>query len=157
MNFLSHYYLHRKKDNDYYNIGLTLPDVLGLHSRNVRVTEKFLSSFSELSLELTDLINGMSSHLKLDSFFHNSLFFKENTSLVERLYKEWTGDNMAFYYSHILLEIMIDKFILEIEPDIADDFYKLYKRFDFIKIVNIFENLKNFHKDKFLDFTKLLA
>lgn len=156
MNFLSHYYLQRK-NNDYYDVGLTLPDVLGLHSKNVRVTERFLLSFSNLSRETQDLIDGMFQHIKLDSFFHRSEFFRENIYLIENLYKEGLGDSIAFYYSHILLEIMIDKFILEIEPEIAKDFYDLHKRFDFTKIVFLFENLKNFHKDKFLDFTRLLA
>ena len=158
MNFLSHYYLHRKQNNDYYDVGLTLPDILGLHSKNVRVTEKFLLSIIYYDTDYYDLIQGSLIHIKLDSFFHKSDFFKNNVSLISNSYKEFSSrQSMAFYYSHILLEILIDKVILNLEPKIANDFYKLHKRFNFEKIVPLFSNLKNFNKEKFLDFVNIVA
>lgn len=158
MNFLSHYYLHRRQNNDYYDIGLTLPDILGLHSKNVRISEKFLLSINCNDYNISQLIQSALIHIKLDSFFHKSDFFKKQIILISNSYKKFScGQVFAFYYSHILLEILIDKVILNIEPEIANDFYKLHKRFDFLKIVDLFKDLKNFNREKFLDFVNLIA
>lgn len=155
MNFLSHYFLHKDDDDNYFTVGLTLPDIITLHNRNVRLTEKFLDSILTSNKNEISLINGMRLHIKIDQWFHRSVFFKEKIIYLQDQYYNSNGkENIAFYYAHILLEILIDRYLLINYPLIADDFYNSYKKFDFTNIISLFTNLRNFNKDMFLNFCK---
>jgi len=158
MNFLSHYYLHRSRNDNYLNIGLTLPDVLGLHNKHVRLSERFVSGVEINDDKTESLMNGVKLHINLDKYFHKSEFFKEKVGFIQAEYFKASGEeNIAVYYAHILLEILIDRYLLIKYPNIAEEFYSSYKEFDFKNIVAIFLGLKNFDSDKFLDFTEKLA
>jgi len=140
------------------NIGLTLPDVLGLHNSRVRLSERFISEIEINDDKTESLINGVKLHLNLDKYFHKSDFFKEKVNFIQVEYLKASGEeNIAIYYAHILLEILIDRYLLIKYPNIAKEFYSSYKDFDFNDIVGIFLNLKNFDSYKFIEFTKKLA
>lgn len=158
MNFLSHYYLHRSENDNYLNIGLTLPDVLGLHNRHVRLSERFISGIEINDDKTESLINGVRLHINLDKYFHKSEYFKEKVNFIQTEYFKASGEeNIAVYYAHILLEILIDRYLLIEHPNIAEEFYSSYKEFDFNNIIEIFLGLKNFDSEKFLDFTQKVA
>ncbi|HOV13712.1 MAG TPA: hypothetical protein PK771_05465 [Spirochaetota bacterium] len=160
MNFLSHFYLH-KTDNLFYNIGLTIPDVLSLHNRRFRVTETYL--LQKKSIEKSDKINllldGMLIHLKVDNIFHNSNFFHNSHLLMSKLYFDYKiNPEMPYYIFHILLEILIDRFLLiNRNPNLADEFYKEYKNFNFSEISDLFEDNNNYNKIEFIKLSNLIA
>jgi hypothetical protein len=156
MNFLSHYYLHRIPDDNDFTVGLTAPDLLGFHSERVRVTEKYLTEALENSddSETKSCIRGMLIHLKVDKWFHGSGFFREKTVFLKDRYVEVTGhDDIPHHFCHILLEILLDRFLLVKDGMLADEFYASYKKFDFKKIAGIFSDLKNFDTEKFMTLT----
>lgn len=160
MNFLSHYYLHKKNDNNYFNIGLTLPDVIGLHNKHVRLTEKHINNLisTDTSDNYLSLFEGMRLHFMVDRWFHKSDFFKRNIIFLQEEYlKASKKENIASYYSHILLEIIIDRYLLNKYPLIADDFYQNYQEFNFYNITDLFLGVKNFDTVKFLDFVRLFS
>ena len=154
MNFLSHYYLHRDPEDNYFTVGLTVPDLLGFHTRRVRVTKKYLKNFleKENDARIISHIHGMMLHLDLDRWFHNSDFFKEKIIFLQNSYINFNseGSDLPHFYAHIILEILLDRYLLMIEPDIADNFYDSYKRFNFSDITRIFRGLENFSNDKFI-------
>lgn len=160
MNFLSHYYLHRNDKDNFFTVGLTLPDVIGLHNKYVRLTERHIDNLID-SIEApryNSLFRGMKLHYEIDRWFHKSQFFKEKlVFLQEEYFKATKTENIAFYYAHILLEIIIDRYLLINFPDIASDFYKSYQSFDFVQIIPFFAGVKNFDIEKFIDFTKLFS
>ena len=156
MNFLSHYYLHRKHDDNFFTVGLTTPDLLGFHSNRVRVTEFFLLEALDKyqNPDVRSCIRGMIIHLRLDKWFHSSDFFKENLSFLKENYIKMTDhDDMPHHICHILLEILLDRHLLFRTPDLADNFYDSYKRFDFDSITGLLSKLKNFDREKFLTLT----
>lgn len=160
MNFLSHYYLDRNS-NTHFNIGLTLPDILSLHSRRFRVTEDLIFSKKRLSKthNVSSLLDGMFIHLKLDNLFHNSKFFGDNHLFLTNKYSLYKKHfELPYFIFHILLEILIDRYLLiEKEPNLANEFYMEYKDFDFDDIGDLFVENRYYNKDLFLKFTKNFA
>jgi len=155
LNFLSHYYLHRN-ENIFFTVGLTLPDLLSFHSRKVRVSKNYLIEKKEILTEihLLSCIDGMNHHIEVDRWFHNSLFFKNGCVLLRDNYiKVFNRDDIHHMTCHILLEILIDRYLLIIESDLADKFYSSYNLFNFNDVTRIFLDLKNFETDKFIDLT----
>ncbi len=161
MNFLAHYYFHNDINDNYFTVGLTMPDLLSFHSRKIRLTKKTLQKIiaKEKNKNIKSHIAGMIVHLDLDSWFHSSNFFKKNLSFLQKKYVDFNKkkEQLPHFYSHIILEIFIDRYLLTIQPDIADDFYQSYKKFDFKKISKIFKDLKHFDESKFLTFANDVA
>ncbi len=150
MNFLSHFYLDRIANNHYYNAGLTLPDLLGFHKGRIRLTEKTIFQLQNINMN-NDLLNGMRAHLKLDRKFHTSDFFKRNTLLLQSMFEENTKHSLTHFNCHIILEMLIDKFILHRNPEIAKEFYDVYNHVDFNVITGTFISLNNFNKQDMFD------
>ena len=158
MNFLTHYIID-KTDDIYHNIGLTLPDVIVLHNRNVGFRQKRVQQLLKSAIpdDFRRMCLAMQRHFQLDKWFHASSFFTESVTHIQNEFHRLTGDNIAFYYAHILLEILIDRHILTIHPDLHKMFYAEYVEFNFGTIVPFLEDVKNFDKNKFLDFCDLFA
>ena len=57
----------------------------------------------------------------------------------------------------ILVEILIDRYLLIMQPDIADNFYASYKKFDFQDASRVFTSLKHFDNHKFISFANDVA
>lgn len=161
MNFLSHYYFHNDKNDNYFTVGLTMPDLLSFHSNGIRLTKKILQKLylKETDYNIKSHIAGMFMHLDLDSWFHTSDFFKKNVLFLQNKYVEYNEKKEQFpnFYSHIILEVLIDKYLLTIQPDIADNFYASYKSFNFEKAAILFAGFENFDKSKFMTFTNDMA
>ena len=158
MNFLTHYIID-KTDDFYHNIGLTLPDVIVLHNRNVGFRQKTAAQLchSDIPDDFRRMCQAMMRHFQLDKWFHGSEFFSSSVTFIQNEFHRLTGGHIAFYYAHILLEILIDRHILTIHPDLHRMFYAEYEKFNFGTIVPFLENVKNFDRVKFLDFCDLFA
>jgi acyl carrier protein phosphodiesterase len=158
MNFLAHYYFHADKDDNYFTVGLTMPDLLGFHSTRIRISKNFLknSGAAENDYNIKCHIAGMMAHLFLDRWFHGAQFFKEHVNFIQDYFTGFNKKKETFpnFFSHILVEIFIDRFLLKQEPDIADKFYQSYKNFNFFEVVHLFSSMENFNKDKFLSLAR---
>ncbi|OHD06602.1 MAG: hypothetical protein A2086_06680 [Spirochaetes bacterium GWD1_27_9] len=154
MNFLTHYYLHRKKDDNHFTVGLTLPDLFSFISRKIRISHVLLEKIYNFNEDQNQksLICGMSLHLQLDKWFHKSTFFYENVIILnDECIKNSINDFPSFLY-HVLLEIFIDRYLLKLYPSLADEFYESYKKFNFPETANLFTVVNEFNKDEFVDF-----
>ncbi|MCG8571646.1 MAG: hypothetical protein MJB14_16040 [Spirochaetes bacterium] len=159
MNFLSHYYLHADPKDNFFTVGLTLPDIIGIHSRKVRMNRRFINHMdkSHLSKHHHALLAGMLIHFEIDSWFHRTPFFLNHLTTLANQFHQITGKNITQFHAHILLEILVDRFLLVKNPDIAEHFYQSYKNLDFSETLPLFKEMKTFDVNKYLDFVSLFA
>jgi hypothetical protein len=161
MNFLSHFYLHNEPDDNFYSVGLTLPDLLGFHSRRVRITKKVLLSLRDKAedMRLHSLIDGMEMHLEVDRWFHRHDFFKKGLVLLQKLFNEASGgsESLPHFFAHILVEILLDRYLLNEHPSLGTRIYSSYREFDFEDTVPLLEDLPEFDAEKYLDLTEKVA
>ena len=161
MNFLAHYYFHNDINDNYFTVGLTMPDLLGFHSRKIRLTKRSLKKIilTEKNKNIRSHIAGMIKHLDMDSWFHSSDFFKNNLLFLQNRFMHFNKEKtpLPHFYAHIILEVFIDRYLLTIQPDIADNFYHSYKKFNFTEITKLFNDIEYFDNSKFLSFADSFA
>ena len=125
MNYLSHYYFDRDEDNKYYNIGLILPDLARSHIAKLRINPYKNITFTTKEISLMN--DGCNKHFASDRKFHNWMTFVELTNKATDMIRE-SGDkdiNRDYFITHIMVEILLDKILLDKNPSLADDFYAM--------------------------------
>ena len=124
MNFLTHYYCDRKKGDPLYNLGLAIPDLMSMFKRGWKVNSR-LSKYT-LTGDFLSISEGIGQHLQADAYFHQSEFFLKNTSRIKQLMLDnqlnYRGTHFLFL-SHLLLEICIDRVIVNNFPKVVAEFY----------------------------------
>jgi hypothetical protein len=125
VNYLSHYYFDRDEDNKYYNIGLILPDLARSHIAKLRINPYKNITFT--TKEISSMNDGCNKHFASDRKFHNWMTFVELTNKATDMIRE-SGDkdiNRDYFITHIMVEILLDKILLDKNPSLADDFYAM--------------------------------
>lgn len=130
MNFLSHYYLLPEKENIDLIIGSLLPDLMRGFTKIYNLEIK-----SNPLIYDTKFVQGIHYHLLIDKLFHNASFFQKNCYVL----KEIIGFHKLplkrnFIVSHIMLELMIDQYLMEKSPSLATNFYKMLDAANLIKL-----------------------
>ena len=125
MNYLSHFYFDRVEDNKYYNIGLILPDLARSHIPKLRINPYRNIEFT--TEEIGSINRGCNKHFESDRKFHNwATFVRLSQEAIDRIRESGDKDlDRDYFISHILVEIMLDKILLDDNPTLADDFYKM--------------------------------
>lgn len=152
MNYLSHYFLDQQSEDPYLILGTVLPDLFRVGDRKRRMPEASPDLFSQPSHKA--LQTGINKHHLVDRLFHNALFFHKYSKAISKELREVGLEGMPrfqHFYGHILLEILIDKWLLTENPVLVQDFYDLLNRVD-LKEVNEFLKLKSLdqHFDSFV-------
>lgn len=128
MNFLAHYHLQGENKNRYFNYGLLLPDLIGMHDRKCKVQPEDLDDIIQSEKgQLKDVALGFKAHLEADAYFHNAPFFEEGTAIITRELKKALPENhpfRLFFLSHIALELLLDKYIIHHHEAVIPEFYK---------------------------------
>lgn len=127
MNYLSHFYFDRVDENKYYNIGLILPDLARSHIPKLRINPYRNIEFT--THEIASINKGCNKHFESDRKFHNWIVFVELTNRATEIIRE-NGDkeiNRDYFITHILVELLLDKLLLDKEPDLAEQFYEMIK------------------------------
>jgi hypothetical protein len=125
VNYLSHYYFDRDENNKYYNLGLILPDLARAHIAKLRINPYKNITFT--TKEISSINDGCNKHFASDRKFHNWMTFVELTNKATDLIRE-SGDkdiNRDYFITHIMVEILLDKILLDKNPTLADDFYAM--------------------------------
>ena len=125
MNYLSHYYFDRDEDNKYFNIGLILPDLARSHIAKLRINPYKNITFT--TKEIASMNDGCNKHFASDRKFHNWMTFVELTNKATDMIRE-SGDkdiNRDYFITHIMVEILLDKILLDQNPTLTDDFYAM--------------------------------
>ena len=130
MNFLSHYYLLPEKENIDLIIGNLLPDLMRGFTKIYNLEIK-----SNPLTHGTKFIQGLHYHLLTDKLFHNSAFFQKNCNALKRITEfHKLPLKRNFIVSHIMLELIIDQYLIEQSPSLATNFYKMLDAADLIKL-----------------------
>lgn len=125
MNYLSHFYFDRDEDNKYYNIGLILPDLARSHIPKLRINPYKNITFT--TKEISSMNDGTNKHFASDRKFHNWMVFVDLTNRATDMIRE-SGDkdiNRDYFITHIMVEVLLDKILLDQNPTLADDFYDM--------------------------------
>lgn len=126
MNYLSHYYFDQEKMESSFILGAVFPDLLSNFDRKLKNIPK--QNVSDQSFNcLSDFREGIKRHYELDRLFHSGVFFKKETLWLS---KEIKGlelkslNHRIYFFSHILLELILDRILLDRFPNIGHQFYE---------------------------------
>lgn len=133
MNFLSHYYHELPCDDPYFTAGLMLPDILSNYSHRAGKAIKLhpwrlAEPDSEKMKRLTE---GVKQHYAVDAAFHPSDFFVQNTHFIRGLMADYPFTcfpRRGYAIEHILLEIILDRRLLNADNRVCDNMYAVLDR-----------------------------
>jgi hypothetical protein len=127
VNYLSHFYFDQVEDNKYYNIGLILPDLARAHISKLRINPYKNITFT--TKEIASMNDGCNKHFASDRKFHNWMVFVDLTNRATDMIRE-SGDkdiNRDYFITHIMVEVLLDKILLDRNPNLANEFYDMVK------------------------------
>lgn len=125
MNYLSHYFFDRVEDNKYYNIGLILPDLARSHISKLRINPYRNIEFT--TEEIGSINRGCNKHFESDRKFHNwNVFVTLSQEATDAMRESGDKDlDRDYFLSHILIEMLLDKILLDKNPSLATEFYAM--------------------------------
>ena len=150
MNFLSHYFIDAEPGKPYHNFGLILPDLMGIYKRGWKLNGQ--AAKAKLNPLSSEIYRGVQKHYDLDSIFHQSDLFRENTNYI---LAQLNGnlDSIAMvkkhFIAHILLELLIDRVIILNDVMVAKNFYSDLLDTDLEALDNFFIKETAEHLDGF--------
>lgn len=135
MNFLSHYAINKEVSNPHYTLGKVFPDLVrgaepSTHVRSVQAQPGW-------DAEVVQLARGINAHLQTDKLFHESEFFTSRmASLKNNLSKlNFEGiQRFYFFYAHIGVELLLDRWLMQDNPLLVDNFYSQLSKVDEVTI-----------------------
>ena len=128
MNFAAHYFLDLDRPESLFHIGAATPDLLSIYNAQLRIKEGQLAAIDRESLgEVEEIfIEGIKRHFHADKVFHSSDFFREEcTDITLRLKTRFEEGVVPrkFFISHILLELLLDKVLIDTHSEILETYY----------------------------------
>jgi acyl carrier protein phosphodiesterase len=132
MNFLAHYYLDRDHPGSLFALGAATPDLLSIYNSGLRIKKGHANRMAgqPLNPEEAMLLQGIQRHFAADAAFHSSAFFQAETGHITDLLEERFPGNQAtrkYFVAHVLLELLLDKVLIQEEPTLLDEYYAHYK------------------------------
>ena len=126
MNYFAH--AVRFLDRPAFSIGTTLPDMLSVLDRRMRLRSKRVDPFADGSGSLqAELAAGALQHLHDDRWFHSTPGFYRTTGELTRLFRTVLGEEDRMrcpFLGHIVTELQLDGALIEREPGLLDRFYR---------------------------------
>lgn len=118
VNFLSHFYFDKKKEsNPLFHLGLVFPDFLKHFT---------LQRFKAKEIEEDDYLGlGARQHIIRDEHFHSHPFFDEMCAEISQYIDKTDAKEIpkTWFLAHILLEMGIDRILMEEDKEILPLFY----------------------------------
>ncbi len=154
MNFLSHYYFDKDKENPYEVFGMVLPDLL-------KNTDKSWNIHPEKSQQKTlanpnqeAILVGWKRHLEVDKLFHSSDFFKHHQHQIKLAIREVIVGSPVkpFFLGHISVELLLDNLLILEKLVSVENFYKQLAMVDPDEIKLFLQTNRIYDQDKFLRF-----
>ncbi len=134
MNYLSHYYYDWEKDDPNYILGCLFPDLTSNFKRKLKILPKDFEPTQAPLLNINSALKtGIQRHFYLDKIFHTSSFFDQHTQDFKTILLELNLESINkyyYFYAHILLELVLDRILLQQYPQLVDDFYTTLAKID---------------------------
>jgi hypothetical protein len=140
VNILSHYYIQKEAGDAYFTLGKVMPDF----ARSIATELKFkIKPEPKTGIAgLNAISQGIKIHYQTDKIFHNSQYFKDSTKYMTVLLQNAGLQNVRrfyFVYAHILLELMLDRFLIQDYYGEIERFYNQLKMIKKETILSFFE------------------
>lgn len=122
MNYFAHGYL--VLDDPYVVAGTALPDWLGASDRRARLRSERIRA--DGCPRIRSLAAGIRRHLEDDSWFHATEAFQRTWLELTQLLRDHETDSersRAWFLAHVLLEMLIDRFLIRQRPERLDAYY----------------------------------
>jgi hypothetical protein len=146
VNFLAHYYFDHRKGDPHFNLGLLLPDLV----RNFSPGSKLkLAGVRSVGKDEGSLLDGSLQHADSDKIFHSWSGFHEMMGLVTSSIREKNDQiDKDWFIAHILVELVLDQYLLKIESDLAKRLYTDFEMLDMAVIQSFLarNDLPNFER-----------
>ncbi|TAE59623.1 MAG: hypothetical protein EAZ89_02330 [Bacteroidetes bacterium] len=142
MNFISHFYLDREQEDSYFFIGVSTPDLVSVFDRNIRVKEHRMPPLPGYTPESAGFYAGVMRHFQVDKMFHSSPFFTRETGRISAMIQErFRPEELSrvFFVAHVLLELTLDKILIQRDPKLLPDFYRHLERASLDNVVSLTE------------------
>lgn len=126
MNYLSHYYFDRNNEQPLFTTGAIFPDLLSNFDRNLKNIPK-KDTGDQAPSALSDFLDGIKRHYELDRLFHSGEFFSVQTKFLSKEIEALnlpSFNHRLYFFAHILLELTLDRVLLERNPELAVQFYQ---------------------------------
>jgi|GEM_PF-1624168 len=128
MNLVAHFYLDRDRVNSYFVVGAATPDLLSIYNSSLRIKARHLKKMDDdQSGRITPpFLAGLQRHFFADGVFHTSPLFQAQTRRISAMLVTYFPDldiQRKFFVGHILLELMIDKVLIDQHPGILESYY----------------------------------
>lgn len=128
MNLVAHYHLDRDLVNSFFTVGAATPDLLSIYNSHLRIKERHLKKLSEdeRGRITPPFLAGLQRHFFADGVFHTSPLFTRETKHISNMLEAYFPDleiQRKFFIGHILLELMIDKVLINLHPGILESYY----------------------------------
>lgn len=128
MNLVAHYHLDRTLVNSYFTVGAATPDLLSIYNSQLRIKQRHLKRLNEEEAgRITPpFLDGLQRHFFADGIFHTSPLFHQETKRISNMLVEYFPDldiQRKFFIGHILLELMLDKVLINLHPGILESYY----------------------------------
>ncbi len=128
MNLVAHYYLDRDRVNSHFVVGVATPDLLSIYNSNLRIKARHLKKMSEdqAGMITPPFLSGLYRHFFADGIFHLSPTFERQTKRISNMLKSYFPElniQRKFFIAHILLELLIDKILIDDNPGILNSYY----------------------------------
>lgn len=124
VNYLAHTKVSFRPSDPYTTLGKILPDLVRVADRDIRLRN--IKPEKLVLPELQQIQLGVNIHLHTDALFHNAPYFDVLTAPVKEAFHERFRSEprkYVFFYAHILMEMVLDRLVLEREPYIAETLY----------------------------------
>ncbi len=135
-----------------------MPDLVKDFSKiyNKQIDDEFITE-SEINKYI---LLGIENHIKADDIFHRHSLFEELQEIAKSEMKKTFKGSLKRRYviAHVLIELLIDKFVINNENTVLDTFYTKLDNIDinnankFFEKINIQENTSHFKRN----FTKFI-
>ena len=138
MNFLAHHVLATRfltpiNPLPMYVVGSTLPDLLPLAARRLRLRPALVERQPAPTADEEALRAGVLVHLATDTAFHKTAAFAEAQAEVSQILAQTPFGGIRvrrFFVAHVLVELALDAVLLRRDTTVADDFYRAFAAAD---------------------------
>lgn len=115
-------------DRPTFVIGTSMPDMLSVLDRKMRLRPKHVGPFADDSETFqAELAAGILRHQEDDRWFHQTRGFLETSGELTRLFKEVLGSEDGVrcpFLGHIVTELQLDAALIERYPKQLDEYYE---------------------------------
>lgn len=157
MNYFAHGY--RYVDRPYFLVGTALPDMLGAIHRQVRVRRQQAHCFvHDVDSRVRDVAAGIVRHHEDDAWFHGQPAFIELSTRFSLELRELMVDRKglrAGFLGHILVELLLDAWLIERDPLGAEPYYDAVKSVDSQLLEAVVTRIANAHVPRIAEFHEM--